>query len=143
MTLWTARHPRSGPAGLTVSSCLVVDGDPVRLVGVIDDESELWEAVSGSGSFVVSQLGAADQALSERFAGRLPTPGGHFGLGEWVDLPAGPVPAHLTTWAACRLDEARQFGWGLLVEATVVESHLGEPAPDPLVYHRGRYRTAR
>ena len=126
--------------GLTVSSCLVVDGEPGRLLGLLGDETDLWEAVFAAGVFVVSQLSTADQLLSERFAGRLPTPGGPFREGEWRDLPAGPVPAAATTWAQCRLDGAKPFGWAMLVEATIVETGLAEPAPDPLVYHRGRYR---
>src|SRR5262249_30255481 len=38
VTLWTA----PGPAGLAVSSTLVVDGEPGRLLGVLDEESDLW-----------------------------------------------------------------------------------------------------
>ena len=41
VTLWTA----PGPAGLTVSSTLVADGEPGRLLGLLDDESDLWTAV--------------------------------------------------------------------------------------------------
>jgi 3-hydroxy-9,10-secoandrosta-1,3,5(10)-triene-9,17-dione monooxygenase reductase component len=47
VTLWTA----PGPAGLTVSSMLVADGDPGRIVGLIDEESGFWDAVEQAGRF--------------------------------------------------------------------------------------------
>ncbi len=147
VTLWTATAPsgrasgaggNSGePAGLTVSSTLVVDGEPGRLVGLLDEESELWAAAAAAGRFAVAPLSPADRQLADRFAGVLPAPGGLFQGYDWTATPYGPVPAG--TWAGCRLDASRPFGWGLLVEATIERIELGEPAP-PLVYHRGRYR---
>jgi 3-hydroxy-9,10-secoandrosta-1,3,5(10)-triene-9,17-dione monooxygenase reductase component len=137
VTLWTATRPDLEPAGLTVSSTLVVDGEPGRLLGLLDDESELWAAVQAAGRFAVAPLGPADRQLADRFAGLLPAPGGPFRGYEWTDTPYGPVPDG--TWAGCRLDAARPFGWGLLVEASIERIELDGPAA-PLVYHRGRYR---
>jgi flavin reductase (DIM6/NTAB) family NADH-FMN oxidoreductase RutF len=133
VTLWTA----AGPAGLTVSSCLVADGEPGRLLGLIDDESQLWEAVQRTGVFTVQPLEPGQQQLADRFAGLLPAPGGLFKQGEiWRETPFGPVLGD--TWAGCRLDEARRFGWALLIEATVEEIALG-PVMAPLLHHRGSY----
>lgn len=136
VTLWTA----PGPAGLTVSSVLVVDGEPGRLLGVVDDESELWAAVRTAGVFTVAPLRTAHRQLADRFAGVLPAPGGPFKDGDWQDTPFGPVLGGLETWAGCRLDGARPFGFGLLVEATVARVEVGPGVDDPLVYFRGRYR---
>jgi 3-hydroxy-9,10-secoandrosta-1,3,5(10)-triene-9,17-dione monooxygenase reductase component len=134
VTLWTA----PGPAGLTVSSCLVADGEPGRLLGLVDAESQLWEAVQRTGVFAVEPLESGQQQLADRFAGLLPAPGGLFKQGEsWTETPFGPVLG--PTWAGCRLDAAREFGWALLVEATLVEITLG-PAMAPLLHHRGSYR---
>jgi flavin reductase (DIM6/NTAB) family NADH-FMN oxidoreductase RutF len=139
VTLWTAVHPERGPAGLTVSSVLVVDGEPGRLLGTVDEESELWEAVSAAGRFVVAPLTPADRQLADRFAGLMPAPGGLFRQGGWRTTAAGPpVPDHLATWIECRLDEARPVGWALLVQATIERVELGTPAA-ALLYHRGRY----
>jgi flavin reductase (DIM6/NTAB) family NADH-FMN oxidoreductase RutF len=137
VTLWTAITPDRERAGLTVSSTLVVDGEPGRLVGLLDEESELWAAAAAAGRFAVAPLSPADRQLADRFAGVLPAPGGPFQGYDWTDTPYGPVPAG--TWAGCRLDASRPFGWGLLVEATIERIEFGEDAP-PLVYHRGRYR---
>jgi 3-hydroxy-9,10-secoandrosta-1,3,5(10)-triene-9,17-dione monooxygenase reductase component len=135
VTLWTA----PGPAGLTVSSTLVADGDPGRVLGLVDDESDFWDAVSRARWFAVTPLTPADRQLADRFAGLMPSPGGLFAGGEWTETEYGPVPAHADTWAGCRLDGARPCGWALLVEA-VVETVRSGPSAAPLIYYRGRYR---
>ncbi|GIG01880.1 flavin reductase family protein [Catellatospora citrea] len=134
--LWTA----PGPAGLTVSSTLVADGDPGRLLGIVDDESELWPAIKRAGVFAVTPLGEPHRQLADRFAGLMPAPGGLFKQDAWTQTPYGPIPAGTGTWAGCRLDGSRPFGWGLLVEASLVEITLGDAVP-PLLHHRGRYTT--
>ncbi len=136
VTLWTA----PGPAGLTVSSCLVADGDPGRVLGLVDEESELWEAVQRAGVFAVTLLTPGQKQLADRFAGLLPAPGGLFKQGEaWTETEFGPVLATAQTWAACALDQARPLGWALLIEATISAMTLGE-ASSPLLHHRGSYR---
>src|SRR5262245_15840461 len=134
VTLWTA----PGPAGLTVSSTLVADGEPARLLGLVDEESDLWSAVKLAGRFVVAPLGPAHRQLADRFAGLLPAPGGLFAAGTWRQTAYGPVLADLDTWASCSLREARPVGFGLLVEGTVEHVEIGA-GPDPLIHYRGRY----
>lgn len=137
VTLWTAGAGRDR-AGLTVSSTLVADGDPARLLGLVDEESELWAAARDTGRFAVCLLGPDDRQLADRFAGLMPAPGGLFAQDDWVDTGYGPVPATATTWAGCRLDDARPMGWALLVESTIEQVTVGDGAP--LLHHRGRYR---
>ena len=135
VTLWTT----IGPAGLTVSSMMVADGDPGRVLGLVDEESEFWDAAEQSGVFAVTPLGADDQQRADRFAGLMPAPGGLFAGGEWTTTEYGPVPATAGTWAGCRITGHRGYGWSLLVEA-VVETVTLDPGPAPLVHFRGRYR---
>ena len=137
VTLWTALGPDGRPAGLTVSSTVVVDGEPGRLLGVIDPESDLYVAVQHSGRFAVSVLRTSDRRVADIFAGIMPAPGGPFRDG-WVETAYGPVPAGELTWAGCRFDAARALGWGELVTATVEAVRLGEDDP-PLIHYRGRY----
>ncbi|WP_307872730.1 flavin reductase family protein [Paractinoplanes ovalisporus] len=136
VTLWTT----PGPAGLTVSSTLVADGDPGRVLGLIDDESDFWDALEQSGRFAVVALTPADRQLADRFAGLMPAPGGLFAGDDWTDTDYGPVPAGDRTWAGCRLESSRVVGWALLVEA-VIEKVTAGPSPDPLIHYRGRYHT--
>ena len=135
VTLWTA----PGPAGLTVSSVMIADGDPGRVLGLIDEESDFWDAAERTRRFAVTPLTAADRQLADRFAGLMPAPGGLFAADAWTDTGYGPVPAHTDTWAGCRLESARPCGWALLVEA-VIDTVRAGPFPAPLVHHRGRYR---
>ncbi|MBO4205116.1 flavin reductase [Micromonospora echinofusca] len=135
VTLWTA----PGPAGLTVSSTLVAEGEPDRLLGLVDEESDLWSAASAAGRFAVAVLGPAHRQLADRFAGLFPAPGGLFATGEWIPTDYGPVPADAGGWVGCRLDGAREYGWALLVEATIETVALAEEGT-PLLHHRGRYR---
>jgi flavin reductase (DIM6/NTAB) family NADH-FMN oxidoreductase RutF len=135
VTLWTA----PGPAGLTVSSVIVADGEPPRLLGLVDEESELWPALRAAGVFTVAPLRATDRQLADRFAGLLPAPGGVFQGQGWRETPFGPVSEAGSTWAGCRLEEARPVGWGLLVQATIAHVEVGDEV-DPLIHYRGRYR---
>jgi 3-hydroxy-9,10-secoandrosta-1,3,5(10)-triene-9,17-dione monooxygenase reductase component len=135
VTLWTA----PGPSGLTVSSVLIADGEPGRVVGLIDEESDFWAAAEAAGRFTVTPLTPADRQLADRFAGLMPAPGGLFATGDWAETPYGPVPRHIGTWAGCRLESHRPCGWALLVEAVIDTVEAG-PAPAPLVHYRGRYR---
>jgi 3-hydroxy-9,10-secoandrosta-1,3,5(10)-triene-9,17-dione monooxygenase reductase component len=140
VTLWTARDRDGRPAGLTVSSTVVVDGDPGRLLGLLDDESELWTAIEASGRFAVVPLQPADQQLADRFAGLMPAPGGLFGSdADWRDTRYGPVLASRESWVGCRLDGARPLGWSLLIEATIERIELADG--EPLLHYRGRFHT--
>ncbi|WP_306204871.1 flavin reductase family protein [Actinoplanes sp. RD1] len=137
VTLWTA----PGPAGLTVSSMLVADGDPGRVLGLVDEESEFWDAVSVAKRFAVIPLEPGDQQLADKFAGLMPAPGGLFAAGDWTGTEWGPVPANATTWAGCRLDGERPYGWALLAEATIETVTVAGDLEGPLLHFRGRYRS--
>jgi 3-hydroxy-9,10-secoandrosta-1,3,5(10)-triene-9,17-dione monooxygenase reductase component len=134
VTLWTA----PGPAGLTVSSTQVVDGEPGRVLGLLDEESDLWEAASAAGRFTVQPLGPGDLQLADQFAGLMPAPGGLFSGYEWEQVDWGPILAGRGTWLGCRIDASRPVGWSILVEATIERVTLGPDVP-PLIHHRGRY----
>lgn len=136
VTLWTA----PGPAGLTVSSTLIADGGPARVLGLIDDESDLWSAVTATRHFAICPLRSGQRQLADRFAGLAPVPGGLFAQDAWRHTRYGPVPEDAGTWAGCRLDNSRRFGWSLLVEGTIEQVTL-EGDESPLSFYRGRYRT--
>ncbi|MBB2944706.1 flavin reductase (DIM6/NTAB) family NADH-FMN oxidoreductase RutF [Actinoplanes lutulentus] len=134
VTVWTT----PGPGGLTVSSTVVADGNPGRILGLIDEESDFWDAAEQSGRFAVVTLTSADRQLADRFAGLMPSPGGLFATGDWQDTPYGPVPAGAATWAGCRLESNRECGWALLVEGVIESINVSDLAT-PLVHYRGRY----
>lgn len=138
VTVWATGTGR-GRAGLTVSSMLVAAGDPARVLGLVDDESDLWDARPET--LVVSVLGAGHGFLADAFAGTAPAPGGPFTLGSWTDTPWGPRLDGAVAWLGVRLDaeEPRREGWGLLLRGTVEDADVGVgPA---LTHVRGRYAT--
>jgi 3-hydroxy-9,10-secoandrosta-1,3,5(10)-triene-9,17-dione monooxygenase reductase component len=139
VTVWTAGRPPAG-AGLTVSSVLVAEGEPPRLLGLIDPTAALWEAMVETGRFVVQVLGVADQALAERFSELRPPIRGPFeGLGV-AGSPWGPVLVGGRPQAACRLVGSTPVGHRELVEGVIEQLALPDPQ-DPLAYLQGRYRS--
>jgi flavin reductase (DIM6/NTAB) family NADH-FMN oxidoreductase RutF len=141
VTLWTAVAADGTPTGLTVSSTLVVDGQPGRVAGLLDEESALWAAIEATGRFAVAPLGAGDRQLADKFAGLMPAPGGPFHGYDWQASDFGPVLVGVSAWAGCRLDSARPFGWGLLIDGTIdIVDLAAEQASTPLIHFRGRYR---
>jgi flavin reductase (DIM6/NTAB) family NADH-FMN oxidoreductase RutF len=140
VTLWTAYDEHDRPVGLTVSSTVVVEGEPGRLLGVLDEESSLFAALGVGAGFAVIALTGDDRQLADAFAGLMPAPGGPFTLARWDRTTYGPVLAGAATWAGCRLAASRPIGWGQLFEATIERVELA-PAAGPLVHWRGRYQT--
>jgi 3-hydroxy-9,10-secoandrosta-1,3,5(10)-triene-9,17-dione monooxygenase reductase component len=139
VSLWTAYGADGRPAGLTVSSTLVVEGDPSRVLGVLDEESTLAEAARASGRFAVMPLRESDSRLADIFAGIMPAPGGPFVGGDWQRTDFGPVLAGGAAWAGCTVADVRPLGWGVLVEAIIGPVEIGPEAGSPLIHYRGRY----
>ena len=139
VTVWTSTY-EGERAGLTVSSLLVADGDPARLLCLLDEESALWPALRDSGRAAVSVLGPNDRQLADVFAGVAPSPGGAFRTGEWADTDWGPVVAGRAWAGGLLVGEPRTVGWPLLVELELAHTELSAGADQgALAYRRGRY----
>ena len=139
VTLWTSVADQH-PSGLTIASTLIVDGEPGRVFGAVDPDSDLYDAIVDSGRFTVQLLAPQHRDLADRFAGVAPAPGGPFRGGEkWRDTEWGPVLRDVGSWAGCRYVGSREAGWSHLVEGVIDHCELG---PDtPLLYYRGRYHS--
>lgn len=138
ITILTAGGP-DHRTGLTVSSLLIAEGDPSRLVVLVGEATDVWFAIEQSGSWVVHVLGAIDRRLSDRFAGLRPSPGGLFVGLDVEDTPWGPSLSLLGTRAYCRLERSVETGFHRLATGVIEKIDL-EDLGDPLVYYRGRYR---
>jgi flavin reductase (DIM6/NTAB) family NADH-FMN oxidoreductase RutF len=138
VTLWTSA---SGVrrAGLTVSSVLVAPGEPARILGLVDPDSDLVPAVQDTGTAVVQLLAWKHRDLADAFAGVAPAPGGAFRLGDWDETPWGPVLAGVGGWAGLRLTGPMvEVGWSLLLDGVVERVQISTET-EPLVHRRGRY----
>jgi 3-hydroxy-9,10-secoandrosta-1,3,5(10)-triene-9,17-dione monooxygenase reductase component len=137
VTIWTAGPP-DARTGLTISSLLVIEAEPASVIGLVSDTSDLWFALTETGTFIVHVLDEGGRTLAERFAGLRPSPGGLFVDLEVDDTEHGPVIKSLSTRAHCRVEATEQLGFHRLVRGSIESMDLGDDPP--LVYHRGRFR---
>ena len=126
-------------AGLTVSSILVADGEPARVVFLVGPTSDFYEAMSGSGRFVVHVLEKPHRNIGDRFAGLVPSPGGPFAGLEVFDGHWGPELVEIRTRLYCTFESGTDSTYHIVVEGFVDRTDLHDLI-EPLVYYRGRYR---
>ncbi|WP_028658847.1 flavin reductase family protein [Nocardioides insulae] len=137
VSLWTTGGT-GDRAGLTVSSLMVATGEPARVLGLIDPDSDLALRLEDTGTALVALLRWPHRDLAEVFAGTAPSPGGPFRAGRFEQTRWGPRPVEATTWAGVRVEETRPVGWSLLVTAVIEQVEVGEDDA-PLEHRRGRY----
>lgn len=137
VSLWTA-GAAAGRAGLTVSSLMISHGRPARVLGLIDPDSELRDALGRTGRAVVQLLEWEQRNLADAFAGLAPAPGGLFRQAAFEETPWGPRLAECHAWAAVSVESVETVGWSDLVTAVIDELEIGEEL-HPLGHRRGRY----
>ena len=128
----------SGGAGLTVSSLMVANGEPARVLALVDPDSDLADEVGRTGRAVVQLLSWSHRDLAEAFAGTAPSPGGPFRAGTFEDTDWGPRLADARTWAGTALESTTPVGWSALLTLVVEAVTIGDD-DEPLVHRRGRY----
>lgn len=137
VSLWTA-GAEADRAGLTVSSFMVATGEPGMVLGLIDPDSALADAIAASGRVVVQLLTAHQRQISEVFAGQLPAPGGAFAAFDWEQTAWGPRLLDSSAWLAAEVTDVRDRGWSSEVSGTVVQVGIGDDH-GALLHRRGRY----
>lgn len=137
VSLWTSGSG-DACAGLTVSSLMVATGEPAYVVGLIDPDSDLHDALVSTGRGVVQLLRWEHHQLADMFAGAAPAPGGLFRQASFTATAWGPLLADATTWAGVILESTTPLGWSAQVVCEIESVTLGDD-PDPLVHRRGRY----
>jgi flavin reductase (DIM6/NTAB) family NADH-FMN oxidoreductase RutF len=143
VTLWTTGSGRQR-SGLTVSSVLVAAGQPARVLGLVDPDSDLATGLARTGTAVVALLQWEHRDLADAFAGTAPAPGGVFRLGSWTQTRWGPLLDGVSAWAGIRLGDTggeagREVGWSLLLDGQVEQVEILSEGT-PLVHRRGRYQ---
>lgn len=136
VSLWTAGSD-GDRAGLTVSSLMVAGGDPGRVLGLVDPDSDLRERVEEHGRAVVQLLQPGQSQVAEAFAGTTPAPGGPFRTSEFEQTAWGPRVVAVSTWAGVRLESVVGVGWSDLLTCVIEHLEIGED--EPLEHRRGRY----
>lgn len=131
----------TGPeaSGLTVSSLVVIEGEPGIVRAVVGPLTDLWFAIEQSGAFVVHVVPSDRHPLADVFAGRRPNPGGLFAGSPVEPSEWGPVLADLPDRISCRLRAMEELGYSGMVTGEIEKVELSDLA-DPLIYFRGSYR---
>jgi len=145
VSLWTtggegsAASPSSASqAGLTVSSVMVANGDPARVLGLLDPDSDLRDVLEVTGVAVVQLLHWQHRGLAEAFGGTAPAPGGPFRSGDFTRTDWGPRLADASTWTGVRVESIVPVGWSVLATCVVERLEVGDDE-QPLLHRRGRY----
>lgn len=128
--------------GLTVSSLVVVEGNPGLVQLVVGPTADLWDAAEKTGRFVIHVCHQEDRDLAQVFAGLRPSPGGIFAGIDVLQSEYGPVIEHLINRAYCRFVAKREAGYSGLIEGEIDRIEAADIG-DPLVYFRGAYRSLR
>lgn len=124
--------------GLTVSSLMVVEGDPGRVQAIIAPTTDLWDVVEQAGRFVIHICTEDHRALAEVFAGLRPSPGGIFAGLDVSQTEWGPVIDELGNRAYCSFEAREELGYSGIVTATIERVEVAEFA-NPMAYFRGAY----
>jgi len=126
--------------GLTCQSFSSVSLDPPLVVFIPARTSRTWPRIREAGRFCVNVLGADQQAVSDRFAGR--GAGDRFAGVEWRPAPVtgSPLLAGSHAYVDCTVYAVHEAGDHDLVVGRVHAMGHAE-AGEPLLFHRGRYRT--
>jgi flavin reductase (DIM6/NTAB) family NADH-FMN oxidoreductase RutF len=141
VTVWTASRHDGHRAGLTVSSVLVVEGDPPSVIGLIAPLSDLWDGIAETKRFVVHVLSQDKRRLADDFAGRYPGPDAPFGDHDASDSQWGPVLAVAPPRVFCQLGGVMQAGYFNLVRGDIDTIEIEDEPLPPLIHYRGSYLT--
>lgn len=136
VTLWTAGE-ESTRVGSAVSSTQMVQGEPARMIGLLDPLASILEVIEQTDRWTVGVLGPRHRAIAETFGGYGPQPGGPFRAGDWQQTEWGPIEASVTTWFGVELEGTMRVGDSALLVGKVAHLTLGDD--EPLIHWRGRF----
>jgi len=125
--------------GLTISSLLVIQGEPARAHIVVGPTTDLWSVAAETGRFVIHVCRYEDRQLADVFAGIWPSPGGLFAGVAVTDSEWGPVLDDLPDRAFCTFVSADEVGWSGLMVGSIEEVEVSD-LQDPMVHYRSGYR---
>jgi len=132
-----------GIQGITVSSFASLSLKPPLILVCIEKRARSHDAIASQGCFAVNVLGAGQEELSERAAGRRGARGSWLtGVPHRTAVTGAPVLEAAVAWLDCRLTAAHPGGdHSIFVGRVQAAGSYGGP---PLVWHdRGYTRLAR
>jgi flavin reductase (DIM6/NTAB) family NADH-FMN oxidoreductase RutF len=126
---------------MTLNSLTSVSLDPMLLLVSVKADGRMRPRISRSGSFAVNILTDAQRDLAQEFC-RPDRPEGHAAMRRLAAVPGVTGNAVLPaseTYVECVLHAEYEAGDHTLLIGGVVALFGGTSAPDPLLFHQGRF----
>jgi flavin reductase (DIM6/NTAB) family NADH-FMN oxidoreductase RutF len=133
----TALGP-DGPAGLTTNAVASLSLRPRLLVVCFDNTSRTLPVVRAAGRFAVNVLRTGQEDLARLFASKRLAADKFAAVTHSVDHGV-PVLDGALAWLVCDLQAEHPGGDHTIGVGAVTE--MGHEEGEPLVFHRGTYRT--
>jgi len=127
-----------GPSGCTANAVCSLSLEPLLMLACLAHENRTLAAVRHSGLFGVNVLARAQEDLAIRFAGK-GADGSKFRETRYRDEDGVPVLEGVVAWLTGRVRELLPGGDHVIAVGEVMS--VGAPQGEPLLYHRGRYRS--
>lgn len=128
----------NGPSGLTASAVCSLSIDPLLMLVCLDRGSRTLAAIESSRRLAVNVLARNQEALARGFAVKGPEHEKFTGV-AWRDRGGLPQLEGVVAWLGGEVTELVPGGDHLIAIAAVTD--LDAPGGDPLVYHRGAFRS--
>lgn len=125
--------------GLTVSGFVGVSLEPPLVLISIGQELTSYELLKNSTAYAINLLRDDQQALSDRFAGRLGEVDRFAGLETFSGVTGAPILQDCLAWLDCRVVMSEAVGDHTLYIGEVVAAGSNNPA-NPLIYWNAGYR---
>jgi flavin reductase (DIM6/NTAB) family NADH-FMN oxidoreductase RutF/DNA-binding IclR family transcriptional regulator len=136
VTVVTAIGQDGKPVGLAVGSFTSVSLDPPLVAFLPDKTSSSWPKIEPVGRFCVNIIGAHQEAVSRRFATKLPD---KFEGLPWRPGPSGaPIIEGVVAWIDCDLEAVYEAGDHYIVLGRVGDLAVETPTL-PLIFFQGGY----
>lgn len=126
--------------GLTVSSLMVIEGEPGYVEAVVGPTTDLWDLVEETGRFVVHVCTDENRHMAQVFAGLRPSPGGIFAGFDVTQTEWGPLIDSLGNRAFCSFETKREIGYSGLVTGRIDRVEVVD-LTNPLAYFRGNFHS--
>jgi len=125
--------------GMTVSSFTSVSLNPPLVLVALERKTRTRTMVAAEGVFAVTVLSQGDQAVSNRFAGRMEGEDRFAGLETFSLVTGAPLLRAGEAWLDCRVVQQVEAGTHTIFIGEVVAARAGE-AFAPLLYFNRAYR---
>lgn len=126
-------------AGLTATAVSSVSAEPPTLLICVNRQNSSHAVIRETGIFAVNVLALEDQALANRFAGRI-VGEERFAEGVWMTLETGaPVLESALVSFDCRIAQAVEVGTHGVLFGAIDAVRVRQADAKPLLYVHGSY----